>query len=141
MCNERLFVQRICATSGNLCNARLKSGNCSFCLCNDFFVQRVDVAETDKDLEDTGLSRPKASVEVQPQEDPPAPDPDEQDTEQLMESVQSVRPKAVEAVGGSLTEDLHSKKQFLYLQMVIPNHRPVIALKIKNISFLFKFKL
>ena len=104
-----------------LCNERLKSENHCF-LCVTFFcVQRVDVAETDQDLEDTGLARPKASHSGQAEEEEPPYE--EQDTEKLMESVQSVKPKEVQAAeggggGGSLTADLHSKRQFIFVTYI-----------------------
>ena len=71
-------------------------------------MQRADVSETDKDLEGTGLTRPTGA------EDPPPPPPPEEeaDTEEILESAQSVRPKETSA---GLTAELHSEKNTLVI--------------------------
>ena len=71
-------------------------------------MQRADVSETDKDLERTGLTRPKGA------EDPPPPPPpqEETDTEEILESAQSVRAKETSA---GLTAELHSEKNTLLI--------------------------
>ena len=73
-------------------------------------MQRADVSETDKDLEGTGLSRPKGA------EDPPPPPPQEEaDTEEILESAQSVRPKETSA---GLTAELHSEKNTTFNNLI-----------------------
>ena len=69
-------------------------------------MQRADVSETDKDLEGTGLTRPKGA------EDPPPPPQEEADTEEILESAQSVMPKETSA---GLTAELHSEKNTLLI--------------------------
>ena len=70
-------------------------------------MQQADVNETNKDLEGTGLTRPKGA------ENPEPPSPQEEaDTEKIMESAQSVRPKETSA---GLTAELHSEKNTLLI--------------------------
>ena len=105
------------ATRGYWCNARLK---CGFC-CNDsFLLQRADVKETDRDLEGTGLSRPKRSKKAtdepteppeKPSDEPPPSGDKSLDTEELMDSAQSVKPKE----RSTLYEDLHGQSNFFFL--------------------------
>ena len=70
-------------------------------------MQRADVSETDKDLEGTGLTRPTGAEDPPP---PPPPPEEEADTEEILESAQSVRPKETSA---GLTAELHSEKNTL----------------------------
>ena len=85
--------------------------NCCFC-CNDtFYLQRADITKTDQDLEGTGLSRPKRSKTSHPPEKS-ADEPSggkSLDTEEMMDSAQSVRPKEK----STLDEDLAGQKFFL----------------------------
>ena len=71
-------------------------------------MQRADVSETDKDLEGTGLTRPTGAEDPPP---PPSPE-EEADTEEILESAQSVRPKETSA---GLTAELHSEKNTLLI--------------------------
>ena len=94
MCNERLFVQ--CAVKTEIC----------FSMQLTFFVQHAEVAETDRDLEGTGLSRPKKATSSHPDKPPDtgeAADVEGLDPEELMESAKSVQPKQI-----SMVEELHS---------------------------------
>ena len=71
-----------------------------------FFVQLTEVAETDHDLEGTGLSKPKKTTSSQPEKPPDtgeaAADVEGLDPEELMDSTKSVKPKQV-----SMVEELH----------------------------------
>ena len=73
-------------------------------------MQRADVSETDKDLEGTGLTRPTGAEDPPPP--PPPPPQEEADTEEILESAQSVRPKETSA---GLTAELHSEKNTLLI--------------------------
>ena len=76
-------------------------------------MQRADVSETDRDLEGTGLSRPKGAENPEP---PPSSSKqqEETDTEEIMESAQSVRPNELQTSAG-LTAELHSEKNTLLI--------------------------
>ena len=74
-------------------------------------MQRADVTETDKDLEGTGLSRPKRGKHGPPEQPPEPPGDSSLDTEELMESAQSVRPKQK----STLYEDLHGQNNLYFL--------------------------
>ena len=74
-------------------------------------MQRADVSETDKDLEGTGLTRPTGAEDPPPP--PPQPPPEEEaDTEEILESAQSVRAKETSA---GLTAELHCEKNTLLI--------------------------
>ena len=71
-----------------------------------FFVHHAEVAETDHDLEGTGLSRPKKATSSQPEKPPDtgegADDVEGIDPEELMDSAKSVQAKPV-----TMLEELH----------------------------------
>ena len=80
-------------------------------------MQHADVTETNRDLEGTGLSRPKRTKTSHPPEksaDEPSGD-KSLDTEEMMDSAQSVRPKEK----STLYEDLADQKNFFFFLNVI----------------------
>ena len=69
-----------------------------------FFVQHAEVTETDRDLEGTGLSRPKKTTSSQLEKPPEtAADVEGIDPQELMDSAKSVQAKPV-----TMLEELHS---------------------------------